>query len=880
MASPWIFLHGFGETHPESCHVYVRLQAALPANSSTKIHAPTYHPGGDVQRTRFEPFLGELERLAAESPTGRVFVVGYSVGGLLAAHFAVRAPDRVAGLLLLAPAIDNFERNFEGRPEDAWFMPKVYVEELRAMPSRPGVDTTRVPTYIVHGQKEGDDGGSHPDRVRAWAAEMGATDRLYEPPTTSHSMLPWLEEDDEDEGEDEDEEGGGGGGGGGVPSLKELLTRMMSSSSGTTRTEAGAHVATMGRPPSLCGDDGPGTFTFETIRTRLPAIIESTIDANGGEAKAALGPAAVAGLRAISKEMIEGAALTPLHTEWDAWPTMARALAPGGGRAGGGRAGGGSAGGERGGTPSAGALPSAGAETWYSAPWFLVENYLYKRILAVMPSHIADPFAPAKARSLEASRAAFVEQILPMRQRALLAAAAAAGGDGHTTKRGGVGIEHFVYRSLWGNKADLSLSAGEVVVPAAPAADKDDSSFLETRKAGKGAAAFEGQEAQEDELLLAGIRNGDRLLRDDMAGLLDILGGKPPATSPAAAAPAPAPAPADASKEEGTEDGTEAAGSRRPGGLVVIIVMDNAGLELVTDLALADALLLLGHASRVDLHVKDAPVFVSDVVAADIFHCLDWMDGEQEGNAASNGGGSGGGGGGNGKGAEGGSGGASSRGAKAMAAALRGYLAEGRLRVLTDETTDISRLSSSSGSGGGGGGGGAAGEGKCEGGAAAAAAPPPLPPPRTVSAGFRRFYTSPEPFWSMPSELASAFAAADLVIFKGDANYRRLVGDAHWPHDTPLAGVLRSSSPPPSAAPAVTAAPTAAAPPPPTTTTPNSWQAVRAAGTALLALRTCKSGVLVGVPPHKTAAAAEAVGNGTWLTAGTYGVVHLCRSSE
>ena len=41
------------------------------------------------------------------------------------------------------------------------------------------------------------------------------------------------------------------------------------------------------------------------------------------------------------------------------------------------------------------------------------------------------------------------------------------------------------------------------------------------------------------------------------------------------------------------------------------------------------------------------------------------------------------------------------------------------------------------------------------------------------------FYTGPAPFWEMPASLMLAHAAAALVITKGDANYRRLLGDLH-----------------------------------------------------------------------------------------------------
>ena len=57
-----------------------------------------------------------------------------------------------------------------------------------------------------------------------------------------------------------------------------------------------------------------------------------------------------------------------------------------------------------------------------------------------------------------------------------------------------------------------------------------------------------------------------------------------------------------------------------------------------------------------------------------------------------------------------------------------------------------------------------------------------------------RFVLLDHPFWvtgsffhAMPEDLKANLARADLVISKGDANYRRLVGDCHWDPTTPFA---------------------------------------------------------------------------------------------
>jgi uncharacterized protein with ATP-grasp and redox domains len=44
------------------------------------------------------------------------------------------------------------------------------------------------------------------------------------------------------------------------------------------------------------------------------------------------------------------------------------------------------------------------------------------------------------------------------------------------------------------------------------------------------------------------------------------------------------------------------------------------------------------------------------------------------------------------------------------------------------------------------------------------------------------FWTMPLFFWDMDNDLNEDLAQADLVVIKGDANYRRLVGDLHWEH--------------------------------------------------------------------------------------------------
>lgn len=97
------------------------------------------------------------------------------------------------------------------------------------------------------------------------------------------------------------------------------------------------------------------------------------------------------------------------------------------------------------------------------------------------------------------------------------------------------------------------------------------------------------------------------------------------------------------------------------------------------------------------------------------------------------------------------------------------------------------------------------------------------------------FYCSPLFYEEMPADLRTALGALDLVIIKGDANYRRLVGDAHWP---PTTSFIET---------------TAHFPAP------------------LVALRTFKSELIVGLAPGQAEQAANE--DPHWLVNGVRGVI-------
>jgi len=143
------------------------------------------------------------------------------------------------------------------------------------------------------------------------------------------------------------------------------------------------------------------------------------------------------------------------------------------------------------------------------------------------------------------------------------------------------------------------------------------------------------------------------------------------------------------------------------GGGEIDIVVDNAGFELIMDLALADYLIDSGVASSVKFQLKSHPTFVSDALEKDLREHVDYyanLDGEQYASC------------------------------KAAGARWQGYLDSGKW--LCNENS---------------------------------------------------FWVQPPPMWNMPSDLREDMKSrCDLAFIKGDANYRRLLGDLEWDYSAPF----------------------------------------------------------------------------------------------
>jgi uncharacterized protein with ATP-grasp and redox domains len=129
----------------------------------------------------------------------------------------------------------------------------------------------------------------------------------------------------------------------------------------------------------------------------------------------------------------------------------------------------------------------------------------------------------------------------------------------------------------------------------------------------------------------------------------------------------------------------------------VDMMLDNAGFELVSDLALADILISQLSVERVILHVKIHPTFVSDVIEADLGKTIQSLTGSQDDLTVQFG--------------------------KRLETAFK------QNRIQTKA---------------------------------------------------HYFWNSPLPMWDVPVDIREDLKESSLLISKGDANYRRILGDREW----------------------------------------------------------------------------------------------------
>eukprot|EP00298_Acanthocystis_sp_HF-20_P009036 c18063_g1_i1.p1 GENE.c18063_g1_i1~~c18063_g1_i1.p1 ORF type:complete len:410 (+),score=127.66 c18063_g1_i1:23-1252(+) len=166
-------------------------------------------------------------------------------------------------------------------------------------------------------------------------------------------------------------------------------------------------------PSFLRAADGPQTFTYQTITERLPKIVQTTIQNNEFSLQQ------TKFLNELAQEMKEGSKISPLRSK--SWNKYLEQYI----------------------TEEA---------TWHTAPWWVVENYFYKRLLEISdpehghedPYNGYDIFQKQKTLSLQTSVQSFTNIITPLIN--------------NESK-----IDEFIIKSLWGNKGDLSLSGGQVI---------------------------------------------------------------------------------------------------------------------------------------------------------------------------------------------------------------------------------------------------------------------------------------------------------------------------------------------------------------------------------------------------------------------------------
>ncbi|KAI0199471.1 hypothetical protein F4808DRAFT_212929 [Astrocystis sublimbata] len=219
----------------------------------------------------------------------------------------------------------------------------------------------------------------------------------------------------------------------------------------------------------------------------------------------------------------------------------------------------------------------------------------------------------------------------------------------------------------------------------------------------------------------------------------------------------------------------------------VDIVLDNAGFELYVDLILAGYLLSSGLATHVVLHPKSIPWFVSDVLPGDFAALLSALANPRPFYETAS----------------------EEEELQGKTPAPLAEKEEAELKFLFAEWANLHA------------------EGQLL-----------LRP--------NRFWTHGGSFWRLPAEekgLLEDLQGSEVVVFKGDLNYRKLTGDAAWDPTTPFTKAIGPLGP--------------------------------GSGINVLALRTCKADVVVGLQPGEDEKLRDGDDSGArkWAWSGKWAVV-------
>ncbi|KAL6071204.1 Protein-glutamate O-methyltransferase family protein [Balamuthia mandrillaris] len=314
--------------------------------------------------------------------------------------------------------------------------------------------------------------------------------------------------------------------------------------------------------------DKEGTWAYSTLERRLPKIVAEVVEDNPDF----LTSEARQGLVSLQEELIEHSPIAAFQPASAAEEAAATDLEEW----------------------RAYVAPMEG-KSWKEVPFYWGEAYLYRRILSHCWRPVAsekqaatrwwDPFAKKKDAGTKESlnvMLAIASSMLSMLEETDNAKTRGeAGGDSAAPllgKKEESIILRFLLRSLWGNRADMSLFS-----------ITEDPLVLSEKQR----AHHEGKEDEKEreDRHKAGL---DALLSDDSLPVCEKL--------------------------------LNLANSPSSDALRIDIILDNAGLELFSDLCFAHVLVSLIPSCTVHLHLKEYPTFVSDATPQDIERLLSALE--------------------------------------------------------------------------------------------------------------------------------------------------------------------------------------------------------------------------------------------------------------